>query len=102
MRADNSLALGHDASMMLEATQLRQEGLRLVGKPTPVLIDGEVAESITCPVCLEEGKVFVPLQCSHCFCVDCLTTHMTAPCTETGRTCPMCRALIVPCTSVAV
>lgn len=102
MRADNSHALGNDACMILEAAQLKQEGLRLVGKPTPVLIEGPAAEGITCPVCFEEGKVFVPLQCSHCFCVDCLATHMTAPCTESGRTCPMCRALIVPCTSVGV
>jgi hypothetical protein len=102
MRADNSLALGHDASLILEATQLKQEGLQLVGKPTPVLIEGDVANCLTCPVCLEGNKVFVPLQCSHCFCVDCLTTHMTAPCTESGRTCPMCRALIVPRTSVVV
>lgn len=87
--------LGNDACVLMDAVQLRSQGIRMVGKASPLLIDGRAA-GLSCPVCLDKKPLFARLVCNHLFCVDCIQKHMTADgCVE--RTCPMCRAVIKLC-----
>jgi hypothetical protein len=97
-----------DACLLLDAAQLRKEGLVMVtndttinGKCTSVeIVDATdpvvAAASEPCPICFEKAQLFVPLRCHHTFCVQCLSKHMLHGATNPAgwSACPLCRAHI--------
>lgn len=90
-----------DACLLLDAAQLRKEGLSMMcaapnNSCSVVLMDDTQCDE-PCPICFEEGKLFVPLRCSHTFCVECLSKHMLQGVANTvgWSACPLCRAQVV-------
>lgn len=97
-----------DASLLLDAAQLRKEGLVMVSNDATIngshtcveIVDATdplvAAESEPCPICFEAAKLFVPLRCHHTFCVQCLSKHMLKGTTNPAgwSACPLCRAHI--------
>lgn len=46
-----------------------------------------------CPICLEKDRYNTVLACNHCFCVDCLSSHMERV-GDSHSKCPLCRRFI--------
>jgi hypothetical protein len=98
-----------DACLLLDAAQLRKEGLSMVSSDTNtrgytssvMMVDATnpnvAVENEPCPICFEEAKLFVPLMCNHTFCVQCLSKHMLLGTTNPDgwSACPLCRAHIL-------
>lgn len=89
-----------DACLLLDAAQLHKEGFSMVcaapkDNSSVVLIDNTQCDE-PCPICFEAAKLFVPLRCSHTFCVQCLSKHMLQGVVNAvgWSACPMCRAQV--------
>jgi hypothetical protein len=87
----------HNAGLLIATNQFAQEGLTVLGNSALISgprTDADGADTM-CPICLETRDVsFITLECSHVFCVDCITNHMLLA--TTGSQCPMCREHIRP------
>jgi hypothetical protein len=59
-------------------------------------VSGEVDTMLDCAVCQEENPAsrFHKTQCSHSFCHDCISTHLTVKRFHRAK-CPLCRADII-------
>jgi hypothetical protein len=86
-----------NSTLMHSLKQLKKEGFNVIGNT--IETSSTCSEGL-CPICLEVNETFVPLQCSHAFCLTCLANHLVSG--ANGLECPMCRSQIVPCTKVSM
>jgi hypothetical protein len=87
----------HNAGLLIATSLFAKEGTNVLGNSA--LISGPTTDDegsdVMCPICLETQAVsFVTLECSHVFCIDCLSNHMLMA--TTGSQCPLCREHIRP------
>jgi hypothetical protein len=97
LSTDRWVGLTTNANLMRNIKQIKSEGFNIVGNTIETL--STCSEGL-CPICFETNAIFVPLECTHCFCLTCLADHLMT--SVTGAECPMCRQRIAPCTKVAI
>lgn len=94
--SSNWTALTTNASLLHSLKQIKAEGLNIVGNTIEI---NTTCEEGLCPICLECNELFVPLECTHSFCLSCLAEHLLK--SVSGAECPMCRSQIIPCLKTA-
>ena len=50
---------------------------------------------MTCPICLEDVKIPIKLDCSHTFCLSCIRKWNQKTNSENSNKCPLCRKNII-------
>lgn len=81
----------HNANLLKRTEQLTSEGFNLKGDIAKFIYD--CTEGM-CPICQDECDKYVLLECTHAFCIKCITNHMIL--SVNGAKCPMCRSRIMP------
>jgi hypothetical protein len=82
---DDWVKRAKDVESMLREHEVISEGFKVEGDTL------KVCDNTTdiCAICLEGGKTFVELRCSHRYCLSCLGNHMIE--SVSGNNCPLCR-----------
>ena len=81
----------HNANLLKRTEQLTSEGFHLKGDIAKIIYD--CTEGM-CPICQDVCDKYVSLECTHAFCIKCITNHMIL--SVYGAKCPMCRSRIMP------
>lgn len=92
VKNNHYLGLANNSVLMHKIKQMKAEGFKIVGN---TIETSSTCREGLCPICLETNETFVPLECSHAFCIGCLANHLMT--SVNGAECPMCRSNIVPC-----
>jgi hypothetical protein len=59
-----------DRNLLLRLCELNRDNIRVIGNTVDI---PEIAEDTYCPVCFDSNVPSIALQCSHSFCLNCLT-----------------------------
>lgn len=86
------VGLATNSTLMRNIKQIKEEGFNIIGD---TIETNSTCREGLCPICLEVNETFVPLECTHSFCLSCLASHLMS--NVNGAECPMCRSQIIPC-----
>ncbi len=79
-----------NAAIMKRHIRTLSDGYNVYGKDILHIHD----PTDSCPICFENKRYHTTLQCSHQFCVDCLSKHIGTVGDSHGK-CPLCRKLLM-------